>query len=132
MVTVQAVRTYLNLLPESVISDATIQDRIIEATNYVEAKFPSLSGYWKDRVITVLAAYKAAVVAFLYDRVKVGDLSYSRSVEDLLENLRKETLHILKISGIKRAKVDSTPMFDDRPSDPNFGELDWLSDYVVE
>jgi len=131
MVSIEAVRNYLNALPDSVVSDATIQDKIIEAETYVNDNF-QLSGYWKDRVITVLAAYKSAIVAFLYDNVKVGDLSYSRSVDSLLENLRKEILFTLKVAGIKRAKIETTSMFDDRPTDPNFTPKSWIDDYVTQ
>ncbi len=109
------VRVALNGIPEDEVSDDLILQKISDAElDATDLGFPD-----NTRYIRALAAFRSFRASNAYLSARVGDVSVRRDIEEYLKGLWQEVITALETGGYERIQVVSTPMFDDRPEDPN-------------
>lgn len=116
-VTVEDVRINLNEITEAELSSRTIEQAIEDAI----AKAADLGISSNEIFIRKWAAYLSFIRSPQYTDISIHDLKVKRDVEAKAEQLFDDaTSDLDDIDGLV---VESTPMFDERPEDPN--EICW-------
>jgi len=119
-VSVSDVRTHLNEISEAQLASTKIAQSILDAEQTASTIGIPVSHF--DRFVRALTAYNSLNFAFIYNHIKVGQVDVRRDWEHVLSLLKQEVDEILSecCPGALDTALftDSTPMFDERPTDP--------------
>ncbi len=112
-VTSHDVRVALNDITQDELTDDTILQKITDAE--ADAANQGITG---NRFIRELAAYRSFLVSRSYIQAKVGDIMVRRDLKMFADTLLQNVKDAAD-GGYEKIAIKATPMFDDRPEDPN-------------
>lgn len=120
-VTIQDVRIALNNISTASIADETVAQKIADGIRIITDM--GIAVVNQDSVVRAYAAWQSFIISKdYYESLRAVDLSRKKSAREQAEMLKKnfeEELSIAEGYGTELKYAVKTPMFDDRPTDPD-------------